>query len=203
MRQVEYQSGVLYYGLRQLLGARLSSWLGRKRVLYTDYPEGTTVYGGGFSFARRLPTPAVHARCGAERGDLMMRQLLEHRLGRGYFNVLLVTNGGNRCCRLDECYRDAAAVLNRYIARHPHAVVVTVDGSDVNGCHTTFAEQLSRVDLHFVREPVAACPACAAQAEASKPMGKAHLALWEALVRPFRGHPAANPIHALAREPRQ
>eukprot|EP00966_Prymnesium_polylepis_P067908 1578384-Prymnesium_polylepis.1 len=132
----------------------------------------------------------------------MAARLLRQRLAWGYFNVLLVTNGGNRCCRLEECYGEFAAVLDAYLERHPSTVVATVDGSDVNGCHTTFAEQLSRVDVHFVREPVPDCPACAAQAEASKPTGKEHRALWEAMVRPFRGHPPANPVFALAQAPR-
>ena len=35
-KHVEYQSGLIYHGLREMLGSRLSCWRGQKPVLYAQ-----------------------------------------------------------------------------------------------------------------------------------------------------------------------
>ena len=172
---VEYQSGFLYHGLRAALGVRMSAWLGpkrsaRKRILYHDHARerGASVYGKGFSYQGALPTPGLVGACGEASSERLLRELLDARLEAGYFNALVVTTAGNGCCELTRCYgADVADVLNRYLAKWPRTVVATVDGNDdvvpwpnasggasrgFWGCHTTFEDQLARVDVHFLRE---------------------------------------------------
>lgn len=157
----------------QALGGRLSSWLGRKEVLYEDfvYPHRWCCYGHGFSYARTLPTPAPYRHCGSARAvDAALRDQLARRLEAGYFDLIVVTVAANNCCGLAKCYgADVPSILNDYVRRHPQTLVATVDGSDIFGtrqctvrgnpgrcaaetCHTTFEAELDRVDAHFLRE---------------------------------------------------
>ena len=58
---------------------------------------------------------------------------------------------------MDQCYPGARAAVNAYLDANPETVVVTVDGNDLDACHTDFKSQLDgRVDVHFAREPVGA-----------------------------------------------
>ena len=165
---VEYQSGTLYHGLRGVLGARMSAWLGaraaaRKRILYRDHARDDG-YGGGFSYQATLRTPALVQACGERRAEALLEELTDARLEAGYFNVIVVTTAANGCCNMSRCYGGARAVINGYLQRWPATVVATVDGNDdltpwklgglsgLHGCHTSFEGQLPRVDLHFVRE---------------------------------------------------
>ena len=169
-------SAFLYHGLVGALGGRLSSWLGRKEVMYDDfvYPHKFCCYGNGYSYARTLPAPPLYRRCGSRRvADAALRDQMARRLEAGYFNVLIVTGAGNSCCGVGRCYgADTPRILNDYLRRHPETVVATVDGSDLHGsckaagggrractnCHATFEAELDRVDLHFMREVDAHAP---------------------------------------------
>ena len=153
-----WQNAFLYDGLVRLLGGRLSSFFGRKEVLYQDfvYPHRFCCYGRGYSYARTLPTPRVYGACGHERADAMLRDQLRRRLDGGYFNAIIVTTQSNKCCGLGRCYGgDVAQLLNAYVRRHANrTVVATVDGSDgFGGCGgATFASELDGIDVHFLRE---------------------------------------------------
>ena len=135
-----WQHAWLYHGLVTLLGNRgLSSWLGRKEVLYEDfvYPHRFCCYGRGYSYARTLPTPQIYRSCGKEYADGVLRSQLRRRLEAGYFNVILVTTFSNKCCNVARCYGDdVPTLLNAYIRRHGNATAVaTIDGSDgFGGC---------------------------------------------------------------------
>ena len=179
-----WAAGLLYHGLRSLLGDRMSSWLGRVPSLYADFPVAPShvpprrlrgnrsssrlasqpLYGFGFSWARRLPTPSVEERCGRTMAARLQHELMQHRLREGYFNVLIIATCSNRQCNLDECYgAGATRAIETYVWRHAETTsVVTLDGNDLFAphnnrqqrplCHTTFAEQLPFVDVHFLRE---------------------------------------------------
>ena len=155
-----WENAWLYHGLVSLLGNRgLSSWLGRKEVLYDDfvYPHRFCCYGRGYSYARTLPTPHIYQRCGKERADALLRAQLRRRLDAGYFNAIIVTTMSNRCCRIKDCYGDdVARTINAYLRRRGNATAVaTVDGSDgFGGCRggATMEHELEHVDVHFLRE---------------------------------------------------
>ncbi|KAL3893627.1 MAG: hypothetical protein SGPRY_014099 [Prymnesium sp.] len=141
-----WTSAFLYHGLRATNTSMLS-WMGRKDNLYAGSVDGGAMYGHGFTYAHRLPEPTRVSR---------KQELTELREGlqRGRFNMLIVTTANNRECRLAALYGPSTAeVLNDYISRFS-PVVVTVDGNDIGGCRTTFSEELSRVDVHFLREVV-------------------------------------------------
>jgi len=81
---------------------------------------------------------------------------LKRRLAAGYFNLIVVTTQSNKCCGLSRCYgAEVSRALNEYIGRTGNATAVaTVDASDgFGGCGgATFAKELERVDVHFLRE---------------------------------------------------
>ena len=77
----------------------------------------------------------------------------------GYFNLIVVTDGSNKCCKLADCFGDVQTTINAYLVQFPATRVVTVDGNDVTHrgrptCHPTYADELARVDMHFMREAV-------------------------------------------------
>ena len=154
-----WQNAFLYHGLVTLLGGRgVSSYLGRKEVLFEDfvYPHRFCCYGRGYSYARTLPTPLIYKRCGKDRADAILRAQLRRRLDAGYFNGIVVTSQANKCCGIRRCYGDEVLrTLNAYIRKRGNATAVaTVDGSDgFGGCGgTTMANELERIDAHFLRE---------------------------------------------------
>jgi hypothetical protein len=153
-----WQSAFLYHGLVQLLGGRLSSYLGRKEVLFEDfvYPHRFCCYGRGYSYARTLPTPPIYRHCSKSRADAALRGQLRHRLETGYFNAIIVTTQANKCCQLARCYGDEVPrFINSYLRWRGNATAVaTVDGSDgYGGCRgATFGDELDRIDAHFLRE---------------------------------------------------
>merc|ERR1712238_360630 len=149
---VEYGSGFLYHGLFTKFGLDMSAWNGRKRVLFDDHANDSC-YGRGFSFKSSLRTPPLYMLCDETEADRTLQGLMHSRLAAGYFNVLVVTNARNLFCNIANEYgQDVLSTLNGYLDSFPNTVVVTVDGSDFCGCHTTFADQLRHVDLHFRRE---------------------------------------------------
>merc|ERR1712228_872119 len=90
--------------------------------------------------------------CDENEADRTLQGLMHSRLAAGYFNVVVVTNARNLFCNIASDYgHDVLSTLNGYLESFPNTVVVTVDGSDFCGCHTTFADQLRHVDLHFPR----------------------------------------------------
>ena len=154
-----WQNAFLYHGLVQLLGSRVSSFFGRKEVLFEDfvYPHKFCCYGRGYSYARTLPTPAVYRQCRKADADALLRDQLRRRLDGGYFNLLIATTQANKCCGLGRCYGDdVPRLLNAYLRQHGNrtVAVATVDGSDgFGGCGgATFANELERIDAHFLRE---------------------------------------------------
>ena len=154
-----WQNAFLYHGLVSILGHRVSSWLGRKEVLYHDfvYPHRFCCYGRGYSYARTLPTPLVYKRCKSkEVADALLRDQLRRRLDSGYFNLILVTTQSNKCCGVARCYGDdVKTLLNAYLRRNGNrTALATIDGSDgYGGCNgQTFAGELERIDAHFLRE---------------------------------------------------
>jgi len=148
---VEYQSGFLYHGLFQMFGFSMSSWAGRKRVLFADHGHDGMAYGRGFSYQGTLPTPSLYQQCGEQKADKLLQEQMHHRLKAGYFNTIIVTNSGNRGCNLAKDYR-ARDTLVTYLERFPNTAVASVDGNDLCGCHTSFSDQLPHVDLFFMRE---------------------------------------------------
>ena len=154
-----WQNAFLYHGLTQLLGTRgLSSYFGRKEVLYEDfvYPHKFCCYGRGYSYARTLPTPHIYKRCGKARADALLRAQTQRRLEAGYYNAIIVTTQSNKCCGIKRCYGDAVTrALATYLRKvGNNTAVATVDGSDgFGGCRgATFAGELERIDAHFLRE---------------------------------------------------
>ena len=128
-------------------------------MLFADfvYPHKFCCYGRGYSYARTLPTPPLYRQCRREYSDALMRDQLRRRLDAGYFNMIILTNQANRCCELARCYgADVPRIINEYLRRHGNrTAVATVDGSDgFGGCggRATFANELDRVDVHFLRE---------------------------------------------------
>ena len=134
--------------------------------MYDDYTVQASEYGGGFTWTHRLSTPPVYRACigsavsnttAASSAEVLMRESRDERLRAGYFNVLVVAQASNTCCGVAACYgRNVLTALNSYIERKSAEggalVVVTVDGGDIDGCHTTLADELLRVDVHFLRE---------------------------------------------------
>ena len=158
-RDVEYMSGMVYAGLVRALGlGSVSAWSGAKRPLFAPAAgaprDPAKLYGRGFGYAGRLGADALADRCGARRADDLDARLLRRRLAAGAFDVVVVANGGDRCCAMDACYPGARAAVNDYLDRFPATRVATIDGNDLDACHTDFAAQLrGRVDAHFCREP--------------------------------------------------
>jgi len=149
---VEYGSGFLYHGLFKTFGFDMSAWNGRKTVLFDDHANDSC-YGRGFSFKSSLRTPPLYKLCDESVADRTLHDLMHSRLGLGYFNVIVVTNARNLFCDIASEYgHDVLSTLNGYLDSFPNTAVVTVDGSDFCGCHTTYADQLRHVDLHFRRE---------------------------------------------------
>jgi hypothetical protein len=98
----------------------------------------------------------VYRQCRRDYADALLRDQLRRRLESGYFNAIIVTTQANKCCEVAKCYgREVTALLNAYIRRQGNrTVVATVDGSDgFGGCQgATFAAELERIDVHFLRE---------------------------------------------------
>jgi len=107
--------------------------------------------GKGFSYQGRLSQPPFYDDCAQPAPVLNF--LTNERLMKGYFNIVIVTTFGNSCCNFTKCFQMPLTidVVRRYIEQ-TNAIVVTVDGNDIQGCHTDFQDQLPRVDLHFLRE---------------------------------------------------
>lgn len=177
-----WAAGFLYHGLRQLLGDRLDTWLGRKSAMYEGYKHHgrLRLYGNGFSWSRSLPQPATSVACGAAAASTLERQRLLARMNAGYYSVLLISVCHNNPlvgCDLRACYgASVVASIREYLRRHaPEVHVVTLDGNDVHGsdgrppCHTVdFGGQLPRVDIHFLREVVSAVSPTASLAGADE-----------------------------------
>lgn len=127
-------------------------------MLYADHALDKA-YGQGFSYQATLPTPRVFERCGEAAAERLMATLMEERLRIGYFDLVIITNGGSSCCDLKACYGQRfVQTLIAYFRQFPHAALATVDGNDGrpptrHSCHTTFQGQLAKnVDVHFARE---------------------------------------------------
>ena len=179
---VGYQSAMLAHGLETLLAAHVAAGDGavarvdfltdtnatRKRALYED-SVGGRVYGGGFSFFRRLPAPVafVDKTATAEAVDAQRAKEIRARLSRASdeYDLIFVTNDGNSFCEFGAPAAKSAfnqreryplerlRLINDVARNHPRVVIATVDGSDALpgiGCHEF--PQLARVDVEFLRE---------------------------------------------------
>jgi len=152
---------VLYHGFRSLLGSNMALMSGlaiggvqsaRMQMLYDGY-SNPLMYGRGFSYRDRLRKPPIYEQCGVPKANFLLDQQMWHRLGIGYYNIIIFTTHGNSCCNLSDCFAPPLLqYLYHLITATPEIIVVTVDGNDIDGCHTDFRDQLPRVDLHFSRE---------------------------------------------------
>jgi len=146
----DYMTGLLYHGVFSLLGeARVSSYHGALRHMHLPRMPMATLYGGGFTYAARLPELSSTA---AEQ-----RAETKRRLREGFFNLIILANAHNECCRADECFHGARKTISAYLERFGENVTIaTVDGSDSHGCHNGLWRDLPRTHVHFVREPTLA-----------------------------------------------
>eukprot|EP00240_Pyramimonas_obovata_P005232 CAMPEP_0118956394 /NCGR_PEP_ID=MMETSP1169-20130426/61555_1 /TAXON_ID=36882 /ORGANISM="Pyramimonas obovata, Strain CCMP722" /LENGTH=415 /DNA_ID=CAMNT_0006904421 /DNA_START=324 /DNA_END=1571 /DNA_ORIENTATION=- len=180
---IEYQSGFMFAGLKEVLGPKLSWYPCPKRILYTSSRHTPGGYGLGFGYKAILQTSDIYNSYSQREADSALMTIAETRLQAGQIDLVIVTNGENAFCKLEDfdlgprtqyignlanslgytysrrgssmslVHRNGLRnMLNDYLTRNKLAVVATVDGSDIHGCHGTFAEELPRVDLHFVRE---------------------------------------------------
>ncbi|KAK3288314.1 hypothetical protein CYMTET_4204 [Cymbomonas tetramitiformis] len=98
---VEYQSGLLYIGLVEILGSKLFTYPYRKAIVHADHRNDTKAYGRGFGFQGVLPTTGLYADHAEEEADHAYQTIVEYRLQNGGFDAIIVTNGGNEYCEVD------------------------------------------------------------------------------------------------------
>ena len=157
---VDYQSVVLAHGLEILatdnhiqVDFLTDTYHTRKPILYKDHITDHS-YGYGFTYQGRLPTPIDFLTGESEHTvNRRRRNAIIHRLNMKYYDLLIVTNGANKYCNFGLSgfpFKDLL-MLNNFID-NSSARVVTVDGSDINGCHHPFETQLKRIDTRYIRE---------------------------------------------------
>jgi len=143
----DYQSCVLFGGFYSLLGAeKMSSYFGPKRDLFQQFQK-KNMYGNGFSYSNVFDN---------EWNVEEMDKLTKRRLNDGFFNMIVFTNSGNSWCSLDQYFSNQLSeqrLLFEYRETY-NPLVVTVDGSDIDGCHEfSFGSDKSfTYHAQFVRE---------------------------------------------------
>lgn len=157
----EYMSCTLWGGMYDELGGAIamSSFFGPKVELFRSLRPllATSSYGRGFSYSDVFDTWNGTNGYSPKPFEAEIDPDLQERLDTGFFNMIVLTNAGNKYCTLHEYFRDRPAaqrsVLSNYQQKF-NPLVVVVDGSDILGCHVFPHDEKYGLHyhFHFIRE---------------------------------------------------